>query len=109
MAPVGPAEPVAPVVPVAPVSPVGPVGPTSPVVGPTQLPSASTTVVPFTVMLLGVMSPVTLLAIRAYGTLTRDWRGDISESVPMVTPRNRTEPSKTDASREATSPSWAEK
>jgi hypothetical protein len=51
------------------------------------LPVSSITTCPFTVIDVGVMSPFTLFASSAYGTLPSVWRGVISASVPTVTPR----------------------
>jgi hypothetical protein len=59
----------------------------SPAVGPTHWPELSTIVVPFTVIDLGLMSPETLPATSAYGTLVRACRGAISASPPTVSPR----------------------
>ncbi|WP_437930453.1 hypothetical protein WMF37_14820 [Sorangium sp. So ce291] len=65
----------------------------------TVIPLASiSTVLPFVVLTvteLGVMSPLTLPARSAYGTLATAARGLSSSSSPTVMPRNRSAPSKT--------------
>ncbi len=72
MSPLGPCGPVAPVAPAAPVSPLGP---WSPEVEPVHLPVLSMTLVPPTDTDLGVMSPVALSAMKAYGTDCSTTRG----------------------------------
>ncbi|MFO0760155.1 MAG: hypothetical protein U0359_26985 [Byssovorax sp.] len=63
--PCGPATPWGPAGPWNPCGPSGPVGPTSPVGGPTQVPLASMTTVPFTVTEVGWMSPTASRATSA--------------------------------------------
>jgi hypothetical protein len=54
------------------------------VVSPTQAPVSSMTVVPFTVTLVGLMSPTASFATSAYGTLRTLPRGDMGGSLPTL-------------------------
>src|SRR5262249_30054200 len=94
--------------PAAPCAPAGPGGPTRPLDGPIHLPVGSTMGVPLIVIEFGVMSPSTLPATIAYGTLWTDARGVISASLPTAVPRKSGVRLSTSLSG-LTSPSAAEK
>ena len=107
--PAGPVEAIGPIGPTGPAGPIGPAGPDGPLDAPTQRPVESTTCIPPTVMLVGVMSPTTLVATSAYGTLPMGSRGVISGSVPTVTPRKRVRPANTVGVNGVVEPSCVEK
>ncbi|WP_437899744.1 hypothetical protein [Sorangium sp. So ce124] len=74
--------------------------------------SPSTSVLPlvvFTVTEVGVMSPFTLPASSAYGTLATVARGSSSTSSPTVMPRYRSVPSKIAPSNGTIEPRRTEK